>query len=178
MSSPLRRAWIPALLLGGLPLAACRAPAPTSTVDPVAAATSAMTTPQLSEARSGFAAATTAPLAGPAAGGPVDSSRQVFRVAFRSAAAPIPINRIHEWTLHLETADGRPLEGATLKVSGSMPAHRHGMPTEPKVTADLGGGDYRVEGMKFQMRGDWEITVDIAAPDGQSDIATLKLVLP
>lgn len=161
-----------------LALGACRPAAPTATADPAAAATSAATTPDLGEAASGFAPATTAPLAGPGAGGPVDSGRRLFRVAFRSELAPIPINQIHSWTVHVETAAGEPLEGATLKVSGSMPAHRHGLPTEPKVTADLGGGDYRVEGIKFQMRGDWEIYVDVAAPDGQSDSATLPLVLP
>lgn len=157
---------------------ACRPAAPAATEDPAAAATSAVTTPELGQAQSGFAPATTAPLAGPGAGGPVDSGRRLFRVAFRSELAPIPINQIHNWTVHVETAAGEPLEGATLKVSGAMPAHRHGLPTEPKVTADLGGGDYRVEGMKFQMRGDWEIYVDVAAPDGQSDSATIPLVLP
>jgi hypothetical protein len=165
---------LPVLLLP----TACRAAPPEPTPDPLVAATSAATTPELGTAQSGFAAATTAPLAGPAAGGPVPSGRGVFRVAFRSAVDPIPINSIHEWTLHVETADGVPVEGAAIKVSGSMPAHRHGMPTEPKMTADLGGGDYRVDGMKFQMRGDWEIYVDVAAPDGQSDSATLMLVLP
>ena len=174
------RIWIPLLFIGVAPLAmaACRAAAPEPPVDPAVAATSASTTPELGNAASGFPAATTAPLAGPSAGGPVASGRGIFRVAFRSALDPVPINTMHAWTVHVETADGTPLEGATIKVSGSMPAHRHGMPTEPKVTADLGGGDYRVEGMKFQMRGDWEIYVDVAAPDGESDSATLPLVLP
>ena len=169
---------IAVLLMGLVPLAACRAEVPEPTVDPAAAAISAVTTPQLGEAQSGFPAATTPALVGPAAGGPVASGKNRFRVAFRSAMDPIPINKLHEWTVHVETADGRPVEGASIKVSGSMPAHRHGMPTEPKMTADLGAGDYRVEGMKFQMRGDWEIYIDVASADGQSDMATLPLVLP
>jgi hypothetical protein len=45
-----------------------------------------------------------------------------------------------------------------------MPAHGHGMPTRPEVTADLGDGDYRVEGMAFQMGGYW-IDISVTAAD-------------
>jgi hypothetical protein len=72
-----------------------------------------------------------------------------------------PINALHEWVLHIETADGAPVEGATIVVGGDMPAHGHGMPTQPQVTEDLGGGNYRVEGMSFQMGGYWIIDVTV-----------------
>ena len=57
-----------------------------------------------------------------------------------------------------------------------MPAHGHGLPTEPRVTANLGDGDYRVEGMKFHMQGDWVVTFAISA-GGKEDIATLEFQL-
>jgi hypothetical protein len=35
------------------------------------------------------------------------------------------------------------------------------MPTQPQVTEDLGGGNYRVEGMSFQMGGYWIIDATV-----------------
>ena len=43
-----------------------------------------------------------------------------------------------------------------------MPAHKHGLPTEPVVT-EIGTGDYLVEGIKFSMSGKWEIWFNIRA---------------
>jgi hypothetical protein len=60
-------------------------------------------------------------------------------------------------------------------VDGGMPQHNHGMPTQPQVTP-LGSGDYRVEGMKFQMPGHWVVTVAVDA-EGQQDTATFNLQL-
>jgi hypothetical protein len=86
------------------------------------------------------------------------------------------VNQIHDWVLHLETADGRPVEDARLSISGDMPAHGHGLPTAPEVSDNLGGGDYQVSGMKFQMAGSWEVYVDVQA-DGVSDRVVIPLEL-
>ena len=83
---------------------------------------------------------------------------------------------VHQWILHIETADGAPVEGATVTVGGDMPAHGHGMPTQPEVTADLGGGDYRVEGMAFQMGGYWIIDATVTA-GGETDLVRFGLDL-
>lgn len=99
-----------------------------------------------------------------------------YRVSFTSALDPIAINQIHSWTLHVETADGQPVDNAEISVSGGMPQHGHGLPTRPQVTQNLGNGDYLVEGLKFQMTGWWEVRFDISA-DGQSDSITFNLVL-
>ena len=90
---------------------------------------------------------------------------------------PLVINQIHEWTLHVEDADGAPVENARIMVEGDMPEHQHGLPTQPEVTENLGNGDYLVEGMKFSMPGEWEVTFTVTAEDG-SDAATFDLVLP
>jgi hypothetical protein len=92
------------------------------------------------------------------------------------ATVTAPVNVLHEWVLHIETADGLPVEGALVTVDGDMPAHGHGMPTVPQVTADLGGGDYLVEGMEFQMGGYWIIDVAVTA-DGETDIIRFGLDL-
>ena len=100
----------------------------------------------------------------------------LFRVSFTSQLDPLAINQIHSWTLHVETADGQPVEDATIVVDGGMPQHGHGLPTQPQVTQNLGGGDYLVEGLKFQMPGWWEVKFRITA-DGQSDGVIFNLVL-
>lgn len=104
------------------------------------------------------------------------SEQGVYRATIVPESQPIPVNRMHTWVLHLETADGRPLADAEIKVDGDMPQHGHGLPTRPQVTQNLGGGDYRVEGLKFQMGGWWVMDFDISA-DGASDRVSFNLLL-
>ena len=99
-----------------------------------------------------------------------------FRVSFTSDLDPVAINQMHSWTLHVETADGQPVENAAITVGGGMPQHGHGLPTRPQVTEYLGDGNYRVEGLRFQMGGWWEVGFDIDA-DGQQDAITFNLIL-
>ena len=83
------------------------------------------------------------------------SDKGLFRVSYASSPEMVLINKIHQWTLHVETADGQFVENATIAVEGDMPEHGHGLPTRPQVTKYLGNGDYLVEGVKFQMGGWW-----------------------
>ena len=100
----------------------------------------------------------------------------LYRVSFTSQLDPLAINTIHSWTLHVETADSRPVTDAAITVDGGMPQHGHGLPTQPQVTQNPGNGDYLVEGLKFQMTGWWEVKFNITA-NGQSDSVTFNLVL-
>jgi YtkA-like len=104
------------------------------------------------------------------------SDQGAYRVSYRSDTTPIPINRMHTWTLHIETPDGRPVTDATVKATGDMPQHGHGLPTRPQVTRNLGNGDYLVEGMKFQMGGWWVMEFAVAA-GGKNDVAKFNLML-
>ena len=99
-----------------------------------------------------------------------------YRVAYASTLQPLAINRMHAWVIHVANADGRPMEGAELTLSGGMPIHDHGLPTAPRMTTSLGGGNYLVEGMKFHMAGPWEVTVTVSASLG-SDSVTWQLDL-
>jgi hypothetical protein len=118
----------------------------------------------------------------PANTGDLDTSAEkltdnsAFKVSFKSDLDPITIGSMHSWVLHVETADGQPVEGASIFVDGGMPEHGHGLPTAPQVTEDLGNGDYRVEGLKFQMGGWWEVKFKISA-NGVEDNVTFNLVL-
>ncbi len=80
------------------------------------------------------------------------------------------INRMHSWILHIENDAGVEIEGAIVDVEGGMPLHDHGLPTKPRVTEELGGGDYKLDGMRFHMSGYWEIVVSITADDGTSTV--------
>lgn len=103
------------------------------------------------------------------------SARGVYQVSIESSIEPIEINRIHSWVLHI-TADGEPVSGATISVIGGMPAHDHGLPTSPRITEDLGRGRYRLEGMRFHMNGDWEVSINIDA-GGKTDTVVIALTL-
>lgn len=97
-----------------------------------------------------------------ATGGYAEEGREKFRVSYKSQMEPLPLNRIHSWLLHVETAGGEPVEKAGIRVDGGMPAHNHGLPTQPVVT-EIGNGDYLVEGLKFSMSGHWEMWFEIRA---------------
>ena len=88
----------------------------------------------------------------------------------------IPKGKLQKWTLHLETAGGTPLDVAKITIDGGMPQHGHGLPTKPVVTKQLGNGDYRVEGMKFNMGGWWVVKFRVNATLGADSLVfNLKL---
>lgn len=120
--------------------------------------------------------ASTAWTAWAAGHGSKESDEGAFVVSFQSALDPIEINKMHEWTLHVETAAGDPVEDAEITVDGGMPAHNHGLPTQPQVTEYLGNGDYRVQGLRFHMGGQWQVSFGITAGD-TSDTVTFELAL-
>jgi len=100
-----------------------------------------------------------------------------YRVSYQSKVKPIPLNRIHSWTLHLETPDGHAVDDARISIYGGMPAHKHGFPTAPRVTQGIGNGNYLVEGLKFSMTGRWELWLNIRS-GGKTDKAVIHVVLP
>jgi len=104
------------------------------------------------------------------------SDQGIFNVSYESSITSIPLNQIHAWTVHVETADGQLSDQVEIKVDGGMPQHGHGLPTEPQMTQDKGNGDFLVEGMKFNMPGWWTVTFHITAGD-QSDSVTFNLVV-
>lgn len=104
------------------------------------------------------------------------SDNGIFNVSYTASNGTVPVNQMHEWTLHVETADGEPVENAAITVAGDMPQHGHGLPTRPRVTKYLGNGDYLVEGMKFQMAGWWLMDFTITA-NGQTDAVHFNMLL-
>ena len=104
------------------------------------------------------------------------SDKDLFVISYEPAIQPVSINRIHNWVVHVETADGEPVNNATIAFVGGMPDHDHGLPTVPMVTRYLGDGDYLVEGMRFHMNGRWRVTLTITV-DSRNDSVTFDLQL-
>ena len=89
------------------------------------------------------------------------SEKGNYHVTLHSQVSPIPKQKIHSWLVHIETVDSKPLKQATIYIHGGMPAHRHGFPVQPRVKQNLGNGDFRIEGVKFSMLGEWEMRINI-----------------
>jgi len=104
------------------------------------------------------------------------SENGLFSVSYTASTGEVPVNQIHQWTLHVETADGDIVENAAITVDGDMPQHGHGLPTQPRVTQYLGNGDYLIEGLKFQMGGWWVMDFTISA-GGQTDVVHFNMQL-
>jgi hypothetical protein len=93
-----------------------------------------------------------------------------YRGTIRPQGDTILQGRLHRWTLHLETADGAPVDSAAVVVDGGMPQHGHGLPTKPRVTRHAGNGDHVVEGMKFNMGGWWVVKFRVSAVAGPDSL--------
>jgi len=104
------------------------------------------------------------------------SDNKIVRISYTSDLEPVPVNKIHSWTLWVETPDGSPVPDARISVDGDMPEHGHGMPTRPEVTQEPGDGKYLVEGMKFSMPGWWVVKFYIKTQELE-DTVTFNLLL-
>jgi hypothetical protein len=91
----------------------------------------------------------------------VMSANGTYQVSYTPELSPVTINQIQAWTITVTTPDGEPVDAAAITVDGGMPMHGHGLPTNPQITDDLGNGVYRVEGLKFNMPGWWQLKFEI-----------------
>lgn len=88
----------------------------------------------------------------------------------------IPISRLHRWRLILHDAAGKPVRGARIKIGGGMREHGHGLATRPEIEETNRPGEYRIEGMRFNMPGKWQLVIEINAAAGE-DRAEFELSL-
>ena len=104
------------------------------------------------------------------------SADGLYTVSLAPEQAPIKEGPLQSFVLTVKMADGKPVDVSRIEVGGGMPQHGHGLPTEPRVTAALGDGKYRIEGFKFTMSGWWQLKFTIDAPPGR-DEADFNIVL-
>lgn len=98
------------------------------------------------------------------------SDAGLYRVALVPPERAPAINQLHSWTVKLTTPEGAPVSGAAFVVGGGMPQHGHGLPTQPRVTRELPGGAYQIDGMKFSMTGWWEVKLAVKGPQGPDKV--------
>lgn len=91
-------------------------------------------------------------------------------ITYSTPDGPVAINRMHSWILHVKTASGEAVTGAKIEVDGGMPAHDHGLPTRPRVTREIGGGDYQLDGVRFHMGGYWEMVITVTTDAGKETV--------
>ena len=99
-----------------------------------------------------------------------------FFITYESQAKPIIINQMHAWIINIQDENRQKVTDASVEIAGGMPEHDHGLPTQPKVTKNLGKGKYLLEGLKFHMHGSWVVTLSIEAA-GKTDQVTFSLNL-
>jgi hypothetical protein len=91
----------------------------------------------------------------------VTSNAGNWKVTFSPTPDKMPLNEIFELTTWVD-GEG---EIKSLRVDAAMPAHGHGMMTDP-ITTLQEDGSYKTTGMLLSMPGDWEIYFDI--DDGET----------
>jgi hypothetical protein len=80
------------------------------------------------------------------------------------------VRQLQSMQVSIMDAQGRPVNGAAILIDGGMPQHGHGLPTNPRVTKDLGGGVYEIEGVRFSMGGWWEFKLAITGAAGADTV--------
>jgi len=93
-----------------------------------------------------------------------------YRVSLRPENGVIAIGELQNWILRVIDKGGNAVHPARLAVGGGMAIHGHGLPTRPLVTDYLGEGEYRIEGLQFNMAGEWTLRIGIEF-NGVRDIA-------
>lgn len=83
----------------------------------------------------------------------------------------------HSWIVRVDHADGTPVSGATIRPGAWMPATGEHPSVQPSASTDLGGGRYRIEGLRFPEAGWWSVPLQITSGTGVDSLA-FNLVVP
>ena len=86
----------------------------------------------------------------------VKSNSGNWTVTFFPHPGDMPLNEVFELITKVEGNGGI----KSLRVDAAMPAHGHGMMTNPETTLQL-DGSFKTTGMLLSMPGDWELYFDI-----------------
>ena len=86
----------------------------------------------------------------------ITSNAGNWKVTYSPSRENLPLNEVFELITHVE-GEGNIV---SLRVDAAMPAHGHGMMTDP-VTTQQPDGSYKTTGMLLSMPGVWEIYFDI-----------------
>jgi hypothetical protein len=101
----------------------------------------------------------------------IPSHNGVYQASLVAPFDPTDRYGSHIWTVEIRTAAGAPVDDAVLALESWTPDDDRVPATRPRVTAHLGDGRYRVEGLRFERRGWWNVRLQIAAAGGTDSLA-------
>ena len=104
-----------------------------------------------------------------------DSNNGLYRVTIGPSASALSIGQFQQWVVEIQDSDRSPVYPAQILIGGGMLGHRHGLPTQPQITAYLGAGRYVMDGVKLNMEGEWTFVFDIQSDLG-SDTASVVVL--
>jgi len=85
-----------------------------------------------------------------------------FVVDLIATDAEIKLSEFLSWQLVIRDAySNQGVAPVRVVIGGGMPAHGHGLPTQPEVTGHTGDGHYQLEGLMFNMAGQWQLVLQI-----------------
>jgi hypothetical protein len=93
----------------------------------------------------------------------IPSHNRVYRASLITSADPIELSRPLTVTVEIRTAANAPVEGALLALESWMPDDETMRVAHPRGIAELGRGVYRVDGLRFDSRGWWNLRLRISA---------------
>lgn len=78
-----------------------------------------------------------------------------------------PEDGLARFYIRVTDPSGRPISGAKVALTMSMPAHNHG-PVKVPMRAGRDGQSVAVTGLNPHMRGQWTAEVEVTPPGGQT----------
>ena len=106
----------------------------------------------------------------------IPSHSRAYRASMITSSDPIELARLLTLTVEVRTATDAPVEGASLALESWMPDDENVSVARPRAIAELGRGFYRVEGIRFDSRGWWNVRLRISTADVTDSLA-FNLVL-
>ena len=97
------------------------------------------------------------------------TNRGLYTVTLSPIQDPPPIGRVHSWVVEVRNNDGEPFLPKQLVVTGGMPGHGHGFPSQPQVTQLIRDGIFQVDGVIFNMGGTWQLLVGVTGDEGPDE---------
>jgi hypothetical protein len=81
------------------------------------------------------------------------SSNGLYQTTLSCATPPV-VAIFQECSLQLSSKQALPPD-LVIAVDGGMPAHGHGLPTAPQAIPTGKPGEFRIDGLKYSMPGEW-----------------------
>lgn len=85
-----------------------------------------------------------------------------IRARIENGRRSMPVNTIVSVVVRLHDRAGKEILGARIGVEGRALEIDRPLPTAARMGRELGRGRYRIDGLKFDTAGPWQIALDIA----------------